>query len=70
VQVTYDTSRDKLEALADGIRQPVGDHPLTNKDNFHVRVNDFGESSLNVLVIFYLTVPTMPPSSGNAKISC
>jgi MscS family membrane protein len=57
VQVTYDTTRDKLEALADGIRQLIGDHPMTNKDNFHVRFNDFGESSLNVLIIFYLIVP-------------
>jgi small-conductance mechanosensitive channel len=30
---------------------------MTNKDNFHVRFNDFGESSLNILVIFYLMVP-------------
>ena len=57
VQVTYDTTRDKLEALADGIRQLIADHPMTNKDNFHVRFNDFGDSSLNVLVIFYLIVP-------------
>jgi MscS family membrane protein len=57
VQVTYDTTRDKLEALADGTRQLIADHPMTNKDNFHVRFNDFGESSLNVLVIFYLIVP-------------
>jgi MscS family membrane protein len=57
VQVTYDTPRDKLEGLADGIRQLISDHPMTNKDNFHVRFNDLGESSLNVLVIFYLMVP-------------
>ena len=57
VQVTYDTTRDGLEALANGIRQLITDHPMTNKDNFHVRFNDFGESSLNVLVIFYLMVP-------------
>jgi MscS family membrane protein len=57
VQVTYDTTRAKLEALADGIRQLIADHPATNKDNFHVRFNDFGESSLNILVIFYLLVP-------------
>ncbi len=57
VQVTYDTPRAKLEALADGIRQLIGDHSATNKNNFHVRFNDFGESSLNILVIFYLIVP-------------
>lgn len=57
VQVTYDTPRDKLEALLDGIRQLLAEHPTTKKDNFHVRFNDFGESSLNILVIFHLQVP-------------
>jgi MscS family membrane protein len=57
VQITYDTTRDKVEALAGGIRQLISGHPMTNKDNFHVRFNDFGESSLNILVIFYLMVP-------------
>jgi MscS family membrane protein len=57
VQVTYDTPRDKVEALAHGIGQLISDHPMTNKDNFHVRFNDFGESSLNILVIIYLMVP-------------
>jgi MscS family membrane protein len=57
VQITYDTPRDKVEAFADGIRQLISDDPMTNKDNFHVRFNDLGESSLNILVIFYLIVP-------------
>ena len=57
VQVTYDTPREKLEALARGITQLIADHPMTNKDNLHVRFNDLGESSLNILVIFYLVVP-------------
>jgi MscS family membrane protein len=57
VQITYDTPRDKVEALADGIRQLISDHPMTNKEDFHVRFNDFGESSLNILVVFYLIVP-------------
>jgi len=56
VQVTYDTPRDKLEAFADGIRQLIIDHPTTNKDRFNVHFNDFGESSLNILVIFHLLV--------------
>jgi MscS family membrane protein len=56
IQVTYDTSREKLEALADKIKQLIADHPLTNKKTIHVRFNDFGESSLNILVYFYLEV--------------
>ena len=56
IQVTYDTPRAKLEALVAEIKQLIADHPLTNKTNFHVRFNDFGESSLNILVYFYLVV--------------
>src|SRR6266436_4558835 len=56
VQVTYDTPRDKLEALADGIKQLIADHPLTNKTNPQVRFNNFSESSLDILVMFHLEV--------------
>ena len=54
VQVTYDTPRETLEALAEGIRQLIADHPLTNKSNFQVRFNNFNESSLDILVMFHL----------------
>jgi MscS family membrane protein len=56
IQVTYDTPREKLEQLAAEINRLIAGHPLTNKKNFHVRFNDFGESSLNILVYFYLEV--------------
>jgi MscS family membrane protein len=54
IQVTYDTPREKLEELIASIKQAIADHPMTNKTNFNVRFNDFGESSLNILVYFYL----------------
>jgi MscS family membrane protein len=57
IQVTYDTSHEKLAAFALGIKQLIADNPFTTNDNIHVRFNDFGESSLNVLVIFHLAVP-------------
>src|SRR3984893_9074177 len=56
IQVTYDTPRAKIEALVAEIKQLIADHALTNKTNFHVRFNDFGESSLNILVFFYFVV--------------
>jgi MscS family membrane protein len=56
VQVTYDTPRDKLEQLAEGIRKIILDHPFTDNTNFEVRFNNFNESSLDVLVMFHLTV--------------
>jgi MscS family membrane protein len=54
VQVTYDTTRAKLDALLEGIRQILREHPFANGANSRVRFNDFGESSLNILVIVHL----------------
>ncbi len=54
VQVTYDTTREKLDTLLEGIRQILREHPFANGANSRVRFNDFGESSLNILVIFHL----------------
>jgi MscS family membrane protein len=54
VQVTYDTPREKLEEFVADITQLIADHPITNKANINVRFNDLGESSLNILVYFYL----------------
>jgi MscS family membrane protein len=56
VQVTYDTPREKLEALVAGIQRLILDHPLTNKSNSQVRFNNFSESSLDILVMFHLDV--------------
>src|SRR5262249_10950086 len=38
------------------IKQLISDNDFTKKENIHVRLNDFGESSLNILVIFHLLV--------------
>jgi len=56
VQVTYDTSRDKVEALVVGIRQLIVEHPLAEESTCQVRFNNFSESSLDILVIFNLAV--------------
>jgi MscS family membrane protein len=56
VQITYDTPRDKVEAFAATIKQLITDHPLTSKTNFQVRFNNFSDSSLDILVMFHLTV--------------
>lgn len=56
LQLTYDTPREKMEALAAGVKRVIDTHPITNKDNYQVWFNEFGENSLNILVIFYLIV--------------
>lgn len=55
VQVTYGTSRDKIEELIGGIRQLLANNPLVENSS-QVRFNDFAESSLDILVNFQLLV--------------
>ena len=54
VQVTYDTPRDKLQALIDGIQRILDEHPLTKSTNYQVRLNNLSDSSLDILVLFHL----------------
>jgi MscS family membrane protein len=56
VQVTCDTPRDTLERVVAGIRQLIVDHPSAEAGTCHVRFNNLGESSLDILVIFHLLV--------------
>jgi MscS family membrane protein len=56
LQVTYDTTRAELEELVAGIRRLILEHPLTNKTNLQVRFNNFSESSLDILVMFYFDI--------------
>ena len=39
-----------------GIRQLIVDHPLAEDSTCQVRFNNFGESSLDILVMFHLQV--------------
>jgi len=56
IQLTYDTPRSSLELFSDRVKQLIDAHPTTDKGSIRVHFNDFGESSLNVLVIFHLIV--------------
>jgi len=56
VQVTYSTLRETLQELVVAIRQLLAANPLIEESTSQVRFYDFGESSLNILVIFYLRV--------------
>lgn len=55
IGVTYDTSPQKLNEFMDHIRYTLVQHPLVAKDNVAVFFNQFGDSSLNVLVNFYVS---------------
>ncbi|HTI82418.1 MAG TPA: mechanosensitive ion channel family protein [Acetobacteraceae bacterium] len=56
VQVSDDTPRGKLETLMEGIRQLLAGNPHVEPDTYQVRLNNFAEDSLEVLVVFHLLV--------------
>ncbi|NNC95011.1 MAG: mechanosensitive ion channel family protein [Chitinophagales bacterium] len=54
--ITYDTPPVLIDIFVDGIREIIANHPLTFKENFHVYLNSFGDSSLNILVYAFFDV--------------
>ncbi len=55
--VQYDTTPEQLVSFTEGIRELVRSHPYTRKDYFQVWCNEFGASSLNILVYVFFEVP-------------
>ncbi len=54
--MTDDTPRGKLETLMEGIRELLAGSPRVEPDTYQVRLNNFAESALEILVIFNLLV--------------
>ena len=46
-----------LRTFVGAIREIIATHPHTRKDNYHIRLNDFADSSLQILLHFFLEVP-------------
>ncbi|MFP4527189.1 MAG: mechanosensitive ion channel family protein [Candidatus Kapaibacterium sp.] len=57
LSITYDTPPDLVEAFVEGLRTIVDRHPDTNKEMYHIYMNEFGASSLNVLFYIFFAVP-------------
>ena len=57
IGVEYGTDPQKLEAFCEGIRQLILKQPNTRKDYFHVYFNNFGASSLEILLYLFFKVP-------------
>ncbi len=55
--LTYDTPPGKVQAFCEGVRQLILEHPYTRKDYFHVYLNAFGSSSLDVLLYCFVETP-------------
>lgn len=57
IGLTYDTPPDKIEAFCEGVRELIRQHPYTRKDYFHVYLNEFAASSLNILLYCFHECP-------------
>jgi len=57
ISVTYNTPPEKLEAFCEGIRELIRTHPYTRKDYFHVYVNEFAGSAINILLYCFHETP-------------
>ncbi len=52
--LTYNTSAEKIKEIVKDIQRLIDDHPMTNQDG-RVRFMDFGASSLDIMVVFYVS---------------
>lgn len=57
VSLTYDTPPEKIESFCESVRELIRLHPYTRKDYYHVWLNAFSTSSLDVLVYVFFETP-------------
>lgn len=55
--VTYDTSPERIEAFCEGIRKIIQMHPYMRKDMYQVYFNEYGATSLDILVYVFWATP-------------
>lgn len=55
--VQYDTTPEQINAFCEGIRELIRRHPYTRKEYYHVYLNNFGDSSLQILLYCFLECP-------------
>lgn len=58
IGVTYDTPPELITIFVDGIKEIILLHPTSRKDYFEVHLNEFGASSLNILLYMFFDAPT------------
>ena len=57
LELTYRTSREKLEICVDKIRNILETHPQVSKEGILVRFDKFNSSSLDILICFFTDTP-------------
>jgi MscS family membrane protein len=55
--IQYDSSPQQIDAFCEGVRELIRRHPYTRKDYYHVYLNDFNASSLDILLYCFLECP-------------
>ncbi len=54
--IAYDTPPEKIDAFCEGVKELILRHPHTRKDYFHVALNEFGASALEIMLyVFFIT---------------
>ena len=56
IGLTYDTSVENIKNIVDDIQKLIDEHPMTNQDG-KVRFLEFGSSSLDIMVLYYVDSP-------------
>jgi MscS family membrane protein len=56
IGITYDTSPENIDLFVQGIREILSSHSMVKKDSIEVHMNDFGPSSINILLYVFLDV--------------
>jgi len=52
--LTYDTNAEQIKNIVKDIQDLIDGHPMTNQDG-RVRFMDFGASSLDIMIVFYVS---------------
>jgi len=56
IGLTYETSSNQIKAIVADIQEMINEHPKTNQSG-KVRFQEFGSSSLDVMVMYYVNSP-------------
>lgn len=57
LSVTYDTPPELIDAFVVGLKKIVQAHPKTHKTMYQIHLNDFADSSIQVLFYIFFSVP-------------
>tara|TARA_Y100001934_G_C11965409_1_gene591504 strand:- start:79 stop:678 length:600 start_codon:yes stop_codon:yes gene_type:complete len=56
IGLTYETSAEQIKSIVADIQKMIDNHPKTNQDG-KVRFQEFGSSSLDLLIIYFVNSP-------------